>query len=93
MDSFVLQRFISKNQIKTAGKIQIIKDRYFSSIYFHALFLFGIFDKLHKSENNEELKNLDIEEIIPLIFSNYAYFLLYESYMFDREFIESVDDE
>ncbi|MFC2138280.1 hypothetical protein ACFLTE_08905 [Bacteroidota bacterium] len=93
MDSFVLQRFISKNKIKGANRIQIIRDRYFSTIYFHALFLYGIFDKLRKSEDIEEYKSLDIEEIIEQVFSNYAYFLLYESYMFDRETIESTEDE
>jgi len=76
MDSFVIKRYLSKNRINTENGIKFIKDKYFTSVYLHGLFLYGIFDKLNKLDDNPRY---DIEELIPTLMKPYSSFLVYEN--------------
>ena len=75
MDSYAIKRYMSKSKVNTEAGIKFAKDKYFSNVYIHSLFLYGIFDKLGKTKNNEF--NWDVEELIPTIFQTYASCLLY----------------
>jgi hypothetical protein len=90
MDSFALQRFISKNHLKSEKEISFIKDKYFLSVYLHALFMYGIFHKVSKNGFEEQFKNIDISELITSIFRPYAAFLLYENYHLENKVLEDL---
>lgn len=82
MDSYSLLNFLSKNQIKTEKEIKFIKDKYFLSIYLHSLFLFSILQKMRKDDEN--LKQIEIDDFISKMIKPYASFLLYENYHFKK---------
>ena len=82
MDSYSLLNFLSKNQIKTEREIKFIKDKYFLSIYLHSLFLFSIMQKMGKEDEN--LKQIEIDEFISKMIKPYASFLLYENYHIEK---------
>lgn len=90
MDSFALQRFISKNHLKSEKEISFIKDKYFLSVYLHALFMYGIFHKVSKNGFEEQFKSIDISELITSIFRPYAAFLLYENYHLENKVLEDI---
>ena len=92
MDSFALQQFLSKNHIKTENKIKHIKDIYFLSVYLHTLFLYGIFDKISKNDD-DSLSKIDMSELLSQVFKPYSSFLLYENYSLNKENIDSVDED
>lgn len=54
MDSYILKRFLSKRRIASESSIRIVKDKYFTSIYLHALFLYGILEKLNKTRERHD---------------------------------------
>jgi hypothetical protein len=85
MDSFILKNFVSKNQLKSEKQIQTATDKYFLSIYLHSLFLFSIFKKMEKE--NENIKDFDVEDFIAKMMKPYSSFLIYEMYnLFKYEF-------
>lgn len=90
MDSFALQRFISKNHLKSEQEIRFIKDKYFLSVYLHSLFMYGIFHKVSKNGFEEQFRNIDISELITSIFRPYAAFLLYENYHIENKVIDDL---
>jgi hypothetical protein len=73
MDSFVVKRYLSKNRINTESSVRFVKDKFFTSVYLHSLFLYGIFDKLNKCDETE----YDMGELIPKLMKPYSSFLLY----------------
>ena len=75
MDCFSLQKFISKNKVRTAENINLTKNKFFLSVYLHSLFLYSIFDRINKDEDSDSQK-IDIEEIITMLFKPYSSFLL-----------------
>lgn len=77
MDSYVVTRYISKNQINSEEQIRFIKNKFFCTVYLHSLFLYGILYKMNSARDNDQ--KLDIEELLPLIFKPYGQFLLYSS--------------
>ena len=87
MDSFVVKRYLSKNRINTEKGIKFIKDKFFASVYLHSLFLYGIFDKLNKSND----KQYDLEELIPSTMKPYSSFLLYSN--IDETLISTLKSE
>lgn len=82
MDSYSLLNFLSKNQINTEKEIKFIKDKYFLSVYLHSLFLFSIMQKMRKDDEN--LKQIEIDEFISKMIKPYASFLLYENYHIEK---------
>ncbi len=78
MDSFVLKKFISKNQIKSEKELKFIRDKYFLSIYLHSLFLFSILQRMRKED--EKLKPIEVDEFISSMIKPYSSFLLYENH-------------
>ena len=90
MDSFTLLNFISKNRIRTTNKLELISKKYYTAIYFHTLFLYSIFYKMQKEKiEDNNLKDIDIDEFISKLIKPYANFLLYENH----HLTEHVDDE
>lgn len=81
MDSYNLQRFISKNRINDSKKISLVSKKYYTSIYFHTLFLYSIFFKI-KNEDSEDdyLKNTELDMFISKLIKPYSNFLIYENY-------------
>ena len=81
MDSYNLQRFISKNRINDSKKISLVSKKYYTSIYFHTLFLYSIFFKI-KNEDSEDdyLKNTELDMFISKLIKPYSNFLSYENY-------------
>ncbi|RKZ30730.1 hypothetical protein DRQ36_04495 [bacterium] len=75
MDCNVLKKYISRKKIKTEKELNFTKDEYFAKVYLHSLFLYGILDKINKSNGHEE--RWDVEDIVPQIFKTYTLFLLY----------------
>lgn len=88
MDSFALKRYLSKNKFKSEAEFRAVKNKYFTTIYFHSLYLYGIIDK--QKNTNEELKNIDAEFFIPEIFKYYSNVLLYSMNIGD-DFDDSED--
>lgn len=82
MDSFTLLKFLSKNNINSEKQIKFIKDKYFLSIYLHSLFLFSIIQKM--SNEDEKLKQIEIDEFISSMIKPYANFLLYQNYNLEQ---------
>jgi hypothetical protein len=76
MDSFVVKRYLSKNKISTEKGIKFVKDKYFTSVYLHSLFLYGIFDKLNRLGTESPY---DLDDLIPSVMKPYSSFLLYEN--------------
>jgi len=89
MDSYVVKRYISRNKLGTQKAIKFIKNKFFSSVYLHSLFLFGIMDKLNRSEDFEF--DIDIEDLIPVLMKPYSSFLLHTNT--DDTILESLSNE
>lgn len=78
MDSTVLKNF--KTSLKTEEQFETAEKRYYSSVYFHTLFLFTISKNKKysmKKEIGEDLKDIELVDYVKDIFeSYYAQFLL-----------------
>ena len=69
---------LSKNKINSESGIKDQKDKYFLSIYLHSLFLYSIFQKMQREDDN--LKDIEIDEFISNMIKPYSNFLLYQNY-------------
>lgn len=78
MDSKVLKDY--KITLKSAEQFEVAEKRYYTSVYFHTLFLFTISKNKKysmKKEEGEQVKDVDLVEYVKDIFeSYYAQFLL-----------------
>lgn len=78
MDSKVLKDY--KSTLKSAEQFEAAEKRYYTSVYFHTLFLFTISKNKKysmKKEEGEQVKDVDLVEYVKDIFeSYYAQFLL-----------------
>ena len=73
MDSYVLKRYLSKNQLNEEKQIKFVKDKYFLQVYLHSLFLYSILSKMEKNASSPDEGAV---EKISKIFKVYAPFLL-----------------
>ena len=76
MDSTVLKNFISKYSNPNASQIEIANRKYFTSVYFHTLFLYTIsknrgYEMKKKIEGKEELEHVDVGQYLKDIFDHY----------------------
>lgn len=78
MDSKVLKDY--KSSLKSAEQFEAAEKRYYTSVYFHTLFLFTISKNKKysmKREEGEQVKDVDLVEYVKDVFeSYYAQFLL-----------------
>jgi len=74
MDSYALTRYISTKRLGTESKIKFAKQQYFTAVYLHSLFLYGIVDKYSKTEDSFDF---DVDDFISKVFQYYSTFLLY----------------
>jgi len=74
MDSFVIKRYISRKRIVNQEQIKQVRDRYCVSSYLHTLFLYGIFDKLVKSENYGV--DFEVTDFVRDVLKPYSTFLI-----------------
>ena len=93
MDSGVLMDY--RNKLKTEEQISTAEKGYFSSIYFHALFLFSITKKgnfairCERDHSDDEANDIEIKDYISELFDNhYASFLLNFN---NKQLIETLD--
>ena len=70
MDSNILKNYISK-KARNKKSLEVLKNKYISQMYLHALFLFNSIDKNIKKDNE------DIENLISKLFKSYGKALLY----------------
>lgn len=75
MDSHVVVKYLSKNRINTENGVRFIKDKFFTSVYLHSLFLYGILDKINSSRDEK----YDLMDLVPTLMKPYSSFLLYSS--------------
>lgn len=80
MDSNTFKNFIVKNKINNTKQLEIITKKYYTSIYFHSLFLYSIFFQMNKDKENDHIKGVDVEDFVASLIKPYSNFLLYESY-------------
>ncbi len=77
MESSVLRDFRSKNKNKNEEQIQIINKKYYTSVYFHVLFLYTITLNRKFRITNEMEEDIDVGAYLQDIFSNfYTTFIL-----------------
>jgi len=74
MDSYVIRRYISRNKLTSKQQIRQARDKYCLSAYLHTLFLYGILDKLVKSETYEV--DFEITDFVRDVLKPYSAFLL-----------------
>lgn len=77
MDSNILKRYLSKNNVNNEKKLNLIANKYFSLVYFHSLYLYSIFERQKNSDENLKDKDIDAEALIEEIFKQYSDVLLY----------------
>ncbi|MCD4695207.1 MAG: hypothetical protein K8S16_03115 [Bacteroidales bacterium] len=75
MDSFALKKYISKKRIKDEKTMIYTREKYFVNIFFNALFLYSIFNKL--DADLEKALTDGVDELLPKIFKPFSSFLLY----------------
>ncbi len=87
MDSYSLQRYISKNKAKSQKNVEYLRNQYISKIYLHGLFLYSILDKLKDqyTKNDEST-----EELVSKIFINYSDVLIHLDT--NKEILESLQE-
>ena len=88
MDSYALKRYLSRRRINSPDAVSFAKDKFFTSVYLHSLFLYSIFDKLKKQE---EYEAVDIEELLPMLMKPYSSFLLYANT--DEAILKSLNND
>ena len=77
MESNVLMSYRSKHKNKNEEQVQIINKKYYTSVYFHVLFLYTITLNRKFKITNEENDEIDVETYLKDIFSNfYTTFIL-----------------
>jgi len=77
MESSVLMNFRSKNKNQNEEQIQITNKKYYTSVYFHVLFLYTITLNRKFRITNEEKEDIDVGTYLKDIFSNfYTTFIL-----------------
>lgn len=74
MSSNALKRYVSKENTKGEQQASIVREKYISTNYLHALFLYSIFEQLKKKE---EYNQWDNEALIDNLFQEYGKVLLY----------------
>ena len=74
MDAFILRRHISKNRLSSQEQIGQVRDKYCLTTYLHTLFLYGILDKLVKSDNYAV--EFEVSDFIHDVLKPYSSFLL-----------------
>ena len=75
MYSFALKKYISKKRIKNEKAMIYTREKYFVNIFFNALFLYSIFNKL--DTDLEKALTDGVDELLPKIFKPFSSFLLY----------------
>jgi len=77
MESSVLMNFRSKNKNQNEEQIQITNKKYYTSVYFHVLFLYTITLNRKFRITNEDKEDIDVGTYLKDIFSNfYTTFIL-----------------
>ena len=71
MDSNIIKKYISR-KAKDDKSLEVLKNKYISQIYLHALFLFNSMNKSIKKDNGDSA-----EELIAKIFKSYGEALIY----------------
>ena len=74
MDAYTLRRHISKNRLSSRQQIAQVRDKYCLTTYLHTLFLYGILDKLAKSENYSV--DFEVSDFVHDVLKPYSSFLL-----------------
>lgn len=83
MDSTVLKKFKGKYRNPSADQLEVANRKYYSSVYFHTLFLYTItkkrgYEVQKKRESNEQLESVDIGQYLKDLFdSHYSTFILH----------------
>ena len=88
MDSYSLKRYLSRGKVNTAKAVSFARNKFFSSVYLHSLFLYSIFDKLKRQE---EYEAIDIEELLPTLMKPYSSFLIHANT--DEEILNSFAED
>jgi hypothetical protein len=89
MDSFVMRRYLSRKRITSQKQIRQVRDKYCMTAYLHTLFLYGILDKLVKTE--EYPVDFDVSDLVHDVLKPYSSFLL--SVDMNEAIIESLKDD
>ncbi len=82
MDCSVLKKFKSKHKNPTLDQVSIIEKKYYTSVYFHVLFLYVItknrgYEIGKRNKHNEKIGYVLLEEYLMDLFNrNYASFIL-----------------
>ncbi|AZJ37050.1 hypothetical protein D6T69_09850 [Tenacibaculum singaporense] len=76
MDSSVLMNFKSKYRNPNEEQIELANRKYYTSVYFHTLFLYTItknkgYEIKQKVEGNENLEDVDVGQYLKDLFDNY----------------------
>tara|TARA_B100000378_G_scaffold269307_1_gene257239 strand:- start:13538 stop:16036 length:2499 start_codon:yes stop_codon:yes gene_type:complete len=76
MDSRVLMNFKSKDKHPNQEQLELVNRKYFTSVYFHTLFLYTItknrgYQISQKQEGKEELEHIDLGNYLKDLFDNY----------------------
>ena len=76
MDSTVLKNFKSKYKNPNEQQIEVANRKYYTSVYFHTLFLYTItknrgYELKQKKEGQESFEDVDIAEYLKDLFDNY----------------------
>lgn len=76
MDSSVLKKFKAKNKNPNGEQLELANRKYYSSVYFHTLFLYTItknrgYQLQQKKTQNEEYEDVDLGQYLRDVFDNY----------------------
>lgn len=76
MDSSVLKKFKSKHKNPNAEQLELANRKYYSSVYFHTLFLYTItknrgYQLQQKKAQSEEYDDVDLGQYLRDVFDNY----------------------
>ena len=91
MESNSLKQYISKGGAKSENEVVALKNKYISSIYLHALFLYSIIEKQHSYDAHRQNQNQPSEQLVARIFQDYANVIVYLDS--DREIFKALSDE
>lgn len=72
MDHPSLQKYITEHRLKTKTQIETVKNKYFTSMYVHSLYLYYLLKDILK----DELVNMEVDEVLSKLLSAYSYVLL-----------------
>ena len=79
MDSSVLKNFKAKEKHPSQDQLELANRKYYTSVYFHTLFLYTISknqgyeikQRINKENENERVNDIDIEDYLMELFDNY----------------------